>query len=157
MLHVKAPRKILSLDDGTFPALLKTLSDPSEEVIKSDLTAACQISSASSEEYFTSFMINLVQLFSTDPLLELRGRDHCRAALRQLEHGAIYRTSAEILERDEVRRSLTLSFHLTWTYDSQDLEFASLMVQNLNLFLITLPSCQTSVTAKEHRHQGGSL
>ncbi len=32
MLHQKAPRKILAMDDGTFPALLKTLSDSSEEV-----------------------------------------------------------------------------------------------------------------------------
>ena len=66
MLHLKAPKKILSLDDGTFPALLKTLSDPSEEVIKSDLQLLAQISSTSTEEYFTSFMINLVRLFSTD-------------------------------------------------------------------------------------------
>lgn len=33
MLHQKAPRKILAMDDGTFPALLKTLSDSSEEVM----------------------------------------------------------------------------------------------------------------------------
>ena len=32
MLHQKAPKKILAMDDGTFPALLKTLSDSSEEV-----------------------------------------------------------------------------------------------------------------------------
>ena len=31
MLHQKAPKKILAMDDGTFPALLKTLSDSSEE------------------------------------------------------------------------------------------------------------------------------
>ncbi|KAI0294591.1 vacuolar protein 14 C-terminal Fig4p binding-domain-containing protein [Multifurca ochricompacta] len=31
MLHQKAPKKILAMDDGTFPALLKTLSDTSEE------------------------------------------------------------------------------------------------------------------------------
>lgn len=31
MLHKKAPTKILASDDGTFPALLKTLSDSSEE------------------------------------------------------------------------------------------------------------------------------
>lgn len=32
MLHQKAPKKILAMDDGTFPALLKMLSDSSEEV-----------------------------------------------------------------------------------------------------------------------------
>ncbi|KAI9874972.1 MAG: hypothetical protein M1830_009061, partial [Pleopsidium flavum] len=33
MLHRKAPRKVLAINDGTFPALLKTLSDPSEAVV----------------------------------------------------------------------------------------------------------------------------
>lgn len=32
MLHQKAPGKILAMDDGTFPVLLKILSDPSETV-----------------------------------------------------------------------------------------------------------------------------
>lgn len=40
MLHQKAPRKILAMDDGTFPALLKTLSDSSEEVRSHDLSLA---------------------------------------------------------------------------------------------------------------------
>ncbi|THH15714.1 hypothetical protein EW146_g4807 [Bondarzewia mesenterica] len=44
MLHQKAPKKILVMDDGTFPALLKTLSDSSEEVIKHDLQLLAQIS-----------------------------------------------------------------------------------------------------------------
>ena len=48
MLHQKAPKKILAMDDGTFPALLKTLSDSSEEVriglasLDSRLTQGCQ-------------------------------------------------------------------------------------------------------------------
>jgi vacuole morphology and inheritance protein 14 len=33
MLHKKAPRKVLAFNDGTFPALLKTLSDPSDAVV----------------------------------------------------------------------------------------------------------------------------
>lgn len=103
MLHQKAPNKILSLDDGTFPALLKTLSDPSEEVIKSDLQLLAQISSSSDEEYFTSFMVNLVRLFSTDrSLLELRGKTIVGQLCVSLNTERIYRTFAEILEKDEV-------------------------------------------------------
>merc|ERR1711939_1034018 len=37
MLHRKAPRKVLAFNDGTFPALLKTLSDPAEAVVTRDL------------------------------------------------------------------------------------------------------------------------
>ncbi|OZJ05817.1 hypothetical protein BZG36_00950 [Bifiguratus adelaidae] len=74
MLHKKAPYKILASDDGTFPVLLKTLSDPSEE-----------------------------------------------ASSQTLQSERIYRSLAEILEKDE------------------DLEFASIMVQNLNIILVTSP------------------
>lgn len=122
MLHAKAPRKILAMDDGTFPALLKTLSDPSEEVIRCDLQLLAQISSASEDAYFHAFMANLLSLFSTDRrLLETRGSLIIRQLCISLHTERIYRTMAEILEKDE------------------DLEFASIMVQNLNIILITSP------------------
>jgi vacuole morphology and inheritance protein 14 len=92
------------MDDGTFPALLKTLSDPSEEVVKSDLQLLAQISSSSEEENFTSFMVNLLSLFSTDRrLLETRGSLIIRQLCLSLNTERIYRTFAEILEKDEVR------------------------------------------------------
>ncbi|KDN37415.1 ARM repeat-containing protein [Tilletiaria anomala UBC 951] len=122
MLHQKAPRKILVMDDGTFPALLKTLSDPSEDVIKGDLRLLAQISSASEDTYFYSFMANLLSLFSTDRrLLETRGSLIIRQLCSSLHTERIFRTMAEILEREE------------------DLEFASIMVQNLNIILVTSP------------------
>ncbi|PWN50102.1 ARM repeat-containing protein [Violaceomyces palustris] len=122
MLHSKCPRKILSMDDGTFPALLKTLSDPSEEVIRCDLRLLAQISSASEDAYFHSFMANLLSLFSTDRrLLETRGSLIIRQLCASLHTERIFRTLAEILEKDE------------------DLEFASIMVQNLNVILLTSP------------------
>lgn len=122
MLHSKAPRKILVMDDGTFPALLKTLSDPSEEVIKGDLRLLAQISSASEDSYFYSFMTNLLSLFSTDRrLLETRGSLIIRQLCSSLHNERIYRTMAEIIEKEE------------------DLEFASIMVQNLNIILVTSP------------------
>ncbi|CCF54478.1 hypothetical protein NDA10_005690 [Ustilago hordei] len=118
MLH----RKILSMDDGTFPALLKTLSDPSEEVIRCDLRLLAQISSASEDSYFHAFMANLLSLFSTDRrLLETRGSLIIRQLCASLHTERIFRTLAEILEKDE------------------DLEFASIMVQNLAIILITSP------------------
>ncbi|KAG8796655.1 hypothetical protein FRC17_007971, partial [Serendipita sp. 399] len=122
MLHQKVPGKILAMDDGTFPALLKNLSDPSEEVIRYDLQLLSQISTNSDETYFKSFMLNLLGLFSTDKrLLETRGSLIIRQLCLSLNTERIYRTLAEILEKEE------------------DLAFASNMVQKLNLILITSP------------------
>ncbi|KAF9426961.1 hypothetical protein BGZ94_005732 [Podila epigama] len=122
MLHKRAPHLILAIDDGSFPVLLKTLSDPSEEVIKRDLQLLAQISSHSDDAYFTNFMLNLLSLFSTDRrLLENRGSVIIRQLCVSLNSERIYRTLAEILEKDE------------------DLEFANTMVQNLNIILITAP------------------
>lgn len=115
-------KKILALDDGTFPALLKTLSDPSEAVITRDLQLLSQISYNSADDYFASFMENLLTLFSTDRrLLETRGNLIIRQLCTSLNPERIYRTLAEILEKEE------------------DIEFASTMVQILNNNLITAP------------------
>lgn len=122
MLHRKVPTKILAINDGTFPALLKTLSDPSEQVITKDLQLLAQISYNSDDEYFTAFMVNLLNLFSTDRrLLETRGNLIIRQLCVSLNPERIYRTLAEIIEQDD------------------DMEFASIMVQNLNNNLITAP------------------
>ncbi|RDW73877.1 putative enzyme activator VAC14 [Coleophoma crateriformis] len=122
MLHRKAPRKVLAFNDGTFPALLKTLSDPAEAVVTRDLQLLSQISRNSEDDYFTSFMVNLLQLFSTDrKLLETRGNLIIRQLCVSLSAERIYRTLADCIEKEE------------------DLEFASIMVQNLNNNLITAP------------------
>ena len=122
MLHRKAPRKVLAFNDGTFPALLKTLSDPAEAVVTRDLQLLSQISRNSDDGFFTSFMVNLLQLFSTDrKLLETRGNLIIRQLCTSLSAERIYRTLADCLEKDE------------------DIEFASIMVQNLNNNLITAP------------------
>ncbi|KAI7867249.1 vacuolar protein 14 C-terminal Fig4p binding-domain-containing protein [Spinellus fusiger] len=123
MLHKKAPNKVLASDDGTFPALLKTLSDTSEEVVRRDLQLLAQISFHSDHEYFKSFMNNLLLLFSTDRrLLETRGSLIIRQLCMSLDPERIYCTIADILESDEANK---------------DLEFASIMVQQLNIILIT--------------------
>jgi len=122
MLHRMAPGRILTVDDGTFPALLKTLSDPSDAVVTRDLLLLSQISLHSDDTYFTSFMVNLLKLFCTDRrLLETRGNLITRQLCLTLSAEKIYRTMADCLVKDE------------------DLEFASIMVQNLNNNLITAP------------------
>ncbi|KAJ1325596.1 vacuole morphology and inheritance protein 14 [Microdochium nivale] len=119
MLHRKAPRKIIAFNDGTFPALLKTLSDPSEEVVKKDLKLLTQIARNSEDDYFTNLMVNLLQLFSTDRrLLETRGNLVIRELCDSLSPERIYRTLAETIEKEE------------------DVEFASIMIQHLNNNLI---------------------
>lgn len=123
MLHRKSPRKILAIQDATFPALLKTLSDPAEAVVTRDLLLLSQISKSSDDSYFYSFMVNLLKLFATDRrLLETRGNLIIRQLCLSLSAEKIYRTMAECLERDE-----------------DDIEFAAIMVQNLNNNLITAP------------------
>jgi vacuole morphology and inheritance protein 14 len=110
------------VDDGTFPALLKTLSDPSDAVVTRDLLLLSQISLHSDDTYFTSFMVNLLKLFCTDRrLLETRGNLIIRQLCLTLSAEKIYRTMADCLVKDE------------------DVEFASIMVQNLNNNLITAP------------------
>jgi vacuole morphology and inheritance protein 14 len=122
MLHRKAPRKVLAFNDGTFPALLKTLSDPAEAVVTKDLQLLSQISRNSEDDYFSNFMVNLLQLFSTDrKLLETRGNLIIRQLCMNLSAERIYRTLADCIEKEE------------------DVEFASIMVQNLNNNLITAP------------------
>ncbi|KAL1844103.1 hypothetical protein VTJ49DRAFT_4955 [Mycothermus thermophilus] len=122
MLHRKAPKKVLAFNDGTFPALLKTLSDPAEAVVTKDLQLLSQISKNSEDDYFSNFMVNLLQLFSTDrKLLETRGNLIIRQLCTNLSPERIYRTLADCIEKEE------------------DLEFASIMVQNLNNNLITAP------------------
>ena len=104
--------QILAMDDGTFPALLKTLSDTSEEVIKHDLQLLAQISSASDDSYFKAFMINLLDLFSTDRrLLDTRGSLIIRQLCLNLSTERIYKTFAEILEKEEVCDTIPVSGH----------------------------------------------
>jgi len=139
MLHRRAPRKVLATNDGTFPALLKTLSDPAEAVVTRDLQLLSQISKNSEDGCFTSFMTNLLQLFSTDRrLLETRGNLIIRQLCVSLSAERIYRTLADCLEKDEVERDLSLNA-LPKLTATKDVEFASIMVQNLNNNLITAP------------------
>ena len=122
MLQRKAPRKVMAQGDGLFTVLLKTLSDPCDQVVTKDLQLMSQISRTTDDHYFGKFMVDLLQLFSTDrKLLEQRGNLIIRQLSLNLSPEKIYRTMGQCLETED------------------DLEFASIMVQNLNNNLITAP------------------
>lgn len=122
ILHRKSPQKTAAAHQGMFPVLLQTLIDPSEAVVKKDLALLSQISKSSQDSYFSAFMVDLLKLFATDKrLLESRGNLIIRQLSLDLSAERIYRTLADCLEKDE------------------DVEFASIMVQNLNNNLITAP------------------
>ena len=72
-------------------------------MIKHDLQLIAQISTSSEESYFRVFMHNLLELFGTDRrLLETRGSLIIRQLCLNLNTEKIYRTFAELLEREEV-------------------------------------------------------
>lgn len=103
--------------------LLKTLSDPSEKVVTRDLQLLAQVSSNSDDSYFSSFMVNLLSLFGTDrKLLETRGSLIIRQLCVNLNPDRIYRSLAEILERDEVCRfevRLIIGFGICINYGAE--------------------------------------
>lgn len=76
--------------------------EPYIQVIKHDLQLLAQISSSSEETYFKAFMVNLLELFSTDRrLLETRGSLIIRQLCLNLNTERIYRTFAEIIEKED--------------------------------------------------------
>nr|XP_054748372.1 protein VAC14 homolog [Lytechinus pictus] len=148
-LHIKTPKKIFYHVEQLFPVLLKTLSDPSDEVVLRDLEVLAEIVSSSAgpefiadqqaanqiaqsasntsfkavsgtNKYFKDFMVKLLNLFSTDPqLLEDRGSFIIRQLCLLLNAEHIYQALSKIL------------------LDSPDMKFATTMVQTLNTILLT--------------------
>lgn len=86
-------------------------------------------------------MVNVLELFSTDRrLLETRGSLIIRQLCLHLNAERIFRTIADILEKDDVglASALRICENVGLT-TAQDLEFASMMVIKLNMILITSP------------------
>ncbi|XP_022253799.1 protein VAC14 homolog isoform X2 [Limulus polyphemus] len=149
ILHLlqKIPNKMFKHIEVLFPVLMKTLSDPSDEVVLLDLEVLSEISSSSAGLkqqnqlqnvnvptpvremapsfpsmtcYFTKFMVALMELFSRNRgLLKDRGSFIIRQLCLVLNTEDIYRTIAEILLVHE------------------DLEFACHLVETLNTILLT--------------------
>ncbi|KAK4318257.1 hypothetical protein Pmani_010734 [Petrolisthes manimaculis] len=138
-LHNKIPNKMWKYLEELFHVLLRTLSDPSDEVVLLVIQVLAQIASTTNhhhhapqvqespgdekgsvDEYFTRFLENLLHLFTTERnLLEDRGPFIIRQLCVMLSAEDIYRTLAELLQREE------------------NLIFASEMVQTLSSILLT--------------------
>ncbi len=109
-------------NENIFKTLLKVLSDPSEKVILKDLILLSKISLESNDEEFQDFMFDLLELFKDDSnLLKIRGNQILRQLCSSLNSKRIYKSLAILLENEN------------------DLNFASKMVQILNINLISSP------------------
>ncbi|KAF5301649.1 hypothetical protein FQA39_LY10696 [Lamprigera yunnana] len=133
-LYIKLPNKMFSYIDILFPALQHTLADPADEVVQQCLVVVAEVISTPNEyldnditsisegsnSYYTKFLNSLLNSFSTDKhLLEERGSFIIRQLCVLLNAEDIYRTLAQILLKES------------------NLKFASLMVENLNMILLT--------------------
>jgi vacuole morphology and inheritance protein 14 len=117
-LHMKSPTELLKHLDDLYPDLLKTLTDPSEDVVRMDLQVVAKLSQ--NEQYFDKLMHNILLLFATDKkLLESRGSLILRQLSLYIKPEQIYVALAKILESEK------------------DPSFSSTMIQILNLILLT--------------------
>ncbi|KAL8535812.1 hypothetical protein ACS0TY_011448 [Phlomoides rotata] len=109
---------VLSFLSDIFETLLKALSDPSDEVVLLVLEVHACI--AKDEKHFHQLIVYLVQNFQVDnSLLEKRGALIIRRLCVLLDAETVYRKLSTILQGE------------------CDLDFASIMVQALNLILLT--------------------
>lgn len=126
-LFTNIPHRMFNHVDEFFPVLMRTLSDSSDDVVQQDLVVLAEIISSRSvddsinrNKYYKKFIVNLLRLFSTDRhLLEERGNFIIRELCVLLNAEGIYKTLAIILSEE------------------QNLRFASIMVQSLNVILLT--------------------
>ncbi|KAK7273923.1 hypothetical protein RIF29_14990 [Crotalaria pallida] len=110
--------EVLTFLDDIFDTLLKALSDPSDEVVLLVLDVHACI--AKDPQHFRQLVVFLVHNFRLDnSLLEKRGALIIRRLCVLLNAERVYRELSTILEGES------------------DLDFASIMVQALNLILLT--------------------
>ena len=120
MLHEKDSTEINRFISDILPALLKAVSDSADEVVLINLQVLARISL--DEIQFNRVLNSIVQLFYEDrSLLETRGALVIRKLCSLLDSASIYLALAKILG------------------NKIDLEFIALMVQTLNLILLTAP------------------
>ena len=96
--------QLLTIEDGTFPALLKMLTDTSPEVIMQDLELLAQIALTSDSSYLWTLAMNLLDMFNADSnVLAAHGERIIRELCYYIGAERMYKIFAEILENDEVR------------------------------------------------------
>lgn len=118
ILHLKTPGELLQHLDLLFPHLLNMLSDMAEDVVRLDLQALAKFSA--NEKYFLKLVSSLITLFRENrKLLETRAILIIRQLSVYIQNEKIYRALSELLENE------------------QDTDFASIMIQTLNLILLT--------------------
>ncbi|XP_012265720.2 protein VAC14 homolog [Athalia rosae] len=126
-LFTNIPERMFNHVEDFFPVLMRTLSDSSDDVVQQDLVVLAEIISSKSSDdminrnkYYKKFIISLLRLFATDRhLLEERGNFIIRELCVLLSAEEIYKTLAIILSEE------------------QNLRFASIMIQALNVILLT--------------------
>lgn len=124
MLLTKAPGEIFSHLQELFPALLKTLQDTDDLVVLKDLEVLARISLDKDKQLdqnnFSMVLSKLMGVMLSDrSFLEKRGSLVIRQLSTLLDGTAIYITMAQLLA------------------STDDLHFSSLMVQTLDLILLT--------------------
>ncbi|TYZ63566.1 hypothetical protein PybrP1_013160, partial [[Pythium] brassicae (nom. inval.)] len=125
MLLDKYPNQLLAHIGALLPTLLKTLSDASDKVVLLDLEVLARISLNAVE--FEKVLHAVLHLFAHDRrLLETRGSMIVRKLCELLDSTSIYMIFAKVLGAGA-----------SGLETQMDGEFASVMVQTLNLILLT--------------------
>ncbi|TMW67782.1 hypothetical protein Poli38472_007454 [Pythium oligandrum] len=143
MLLEKAPNQLSDHIGTLLPTLLKTLSDISDAVVLLDLEVLARISL--NEKEFERVLNAILQLFAQDRrLLETRGSLIVRKLCVLLDSKSIYLIFAKVLAgADSTTAGTALANGATSPTASAepvaviDGDFASVMVQTLNLILLT--------------------
>ncbi|CAM9431837.1 unnamed protein product [Chrysoparadoxa australica] len=118
MLMEKDQEQMGRFTEELLPSLLKTLSDDSDEVVLLTLRVLARVSV--DEEGFRTVLHSVLELFRSDrKLLETRGSLVVRKLCVLLNPRSIYMSLAKVLQ------------------EQKDRSFISLMVQSLNLILLT--------------------
>ncbi|XP_066142944.1 protein VAC14 homolog isoform X1 [Euwallacea fornicatus] len=126
-LYMKLPNKMVTYIDILFPALQRTLSDEADQVVQQCLVVIAEVISPHKNndpkektKFYNKFIVSLLYLFNSDKrLLNERGSFIIRQLCVLLSAEDIYTTVAEIL------------------LNETNLKFASLMVDHLNMILLT--------------------
>jgi vacuole morphology and inheritance protein 14 len=150
MLHEKDPSDMNKSIGDLLPALLKTISDSADEVVLINLQVLARISL--DEIQFQRVLNALIHLFMDDrSLLETRGALvirklcallNCRNIyICKLNHVFAYVVDVPLptVWISLLQRTLHFAALAAILNEKPDLEFVSLMVQTLNLILLTAP------------------
>ncbi|ENN74689.1 hypothetical protein YQE_08806, partial [Dendroctonus ponderosae] len=146
-LYTKLPSKMVNYIDLLFPALQKTLSDEADQVVQQCLIVIAEVISAPTSPspgtkgkniYYNKFIVSLLLLFSNDKrLLDERGSFIIRQVLAskskpRAKDGSFFRQLCLLLNAEDIY--ITLAMILL---NETNLKFASLMVDHLNMILLT--------------------